>query len=76
MVGIFHVILANLGIMHRRLDVFMSQNPLYLLYRHPFIDGARCKCPPKFMRMHPVNLQTHTKFAQSDLNATNLQPIM
>lgn len=76
MVRIFHVILANLGIMHGRFDVLMSQNTLYLFDRHPLVNRSCGKSPSEFMRMHPINVQSYPQFTQTDLYTANLEPVV
>ena len=49
--GCFYIALINHCILHRGVDLLMSQQFLYLLDRHPFIYGSCCHSSTEFMRM-------------------------
>ena len=54
----------------------MSQQTLYLLNRHPFINRFGRQCPPKFMGMHFINPQFLSQISQANLHAADFQPVV
>ena len=49
--GCFYIALINHCILHRGVDLLMSQQFLYLFNRHPFIYSSCCHSSTEFMRM-------------------------
>ena len=65
---------------HRVLEggvkTLMTEQMLYLLDGHTFIDGHCRQCPAKFVWMHLCHIQVFTYVPQADFNSAYLESVV
>jgi len=73
--GVLDVCLVYHRIAQCRVDTGMSEQTLYLLNWHSFVDRHCRERAPKLMRMHILNIQFAANLPEPNLNSADLQPI-
>ena len=67
-----HIVLIDHSILQCRINALMAQKLLHLLNWHALVDCHCSQRPAKLMRMHLVEVQLTTDFAEADLDAADL----
>ena len=68
----FHVILVHHSILERCINALVAEKLLHLLNGHTLVACHCSQRPAKLMRMHLVEVQLTTDFAEADLDAADL----
>ena len=70
------IALVNQSVSQSRVNLFMSEQDLYLLDRHPLVNRLRCQRPSEFMGMHAPDAKVSPELSQKGFDSTDLQPVV
>ena len=64
----FDIGLIHHSITHGGINLYMTEQFLHLLHRHPFINSHCCQCPTELMRVYPRDLKSPAKLTETDFD--------
>ena len=71
--GFFYVALVYDGVLHRGINLGMSEELLYLFYGHSFVDGAGGHGSSEFMWVNSFYLRLSSEVPETDFYAADFQ---